>query len=611
MDWDLNVQCLGAAVKLLAGFVTAQSEVACGKRFLQFFNERDPGQNVQTFFHEGVGLSILDGAYWAAPNGSLVVCVLGNICNADALLRAVDLSAAVNPAEQIALLFGHHGADLFQQLRGDYQVVIWQVSAKKLLMVQSPFLSRQLYYTHTAEGLMFATRMPVLKSLLSSAPSINPQKVAEWLICDHRSMQNSFYQDIFRLPSGHQLHYSDHHLTIKSFWSATQILTPVHYGRREAYIEAFREVFAAAVQRCIEGNRTVGAQLSGGLDSSSISAVAANMLSKKNTRLWAFGSVPPQQMRHLSKRNWNADDRLRMQKVAQYSGNIDLQLIEETNPAIPFEQMATFAYEHGEGPFRNPFNMGWISAIYQDAAAKGLSTLLTGQCGNSTASWAGQAERSLYHSVRHGLSHLYHRSYPRLFGMMAVFQRFSLIHPEAVSTYRLGEREQFAPKEYTHRHGVHLLHQTHADCIGAIAGLQDYFNLSTFDPTADLDLIDFCLQVPNEVFYHQGMSRCLIREAMQGVLPDEIRFDVRRGAQGVCWFAMLKPLVPFYLSALQQWEKLPLIPELLDLQEMRLLLNQLGHSQEAVGNVAKLEASYKYKLSRGLHTAQWLALHVK
>ena len=62
------------------------------------------------------------------------------------------------------------------------------------------------------------------------------------------------------------------------------------------------------------------------------------------------------------------------------------------------------------------------------------------------------------------------------------------------------------------------------------------------DPTKDKRIMEFCLSIPSGEYVHEGEERYLIRSAMEGYLPEQIRTNWRkRGRQSADWVDRLKP----------------------------------------------------------------------
>src|SRR5207249_2791570 len=66
---------------------------------------------------------------------------------------------------------------------------------------------------------------------------------------------------------------------------------------------------------------------------------------------------------------------------------------------------------------------------------------------------------------------------------------------------------------------------------GALGG----WGVDLRDPTADVRLIEFCLSVPTEQFFRDGVNRALARRALADRLPPAVVEEQRKGYQGVDW----------------------------------------------------------------------------
>ncbi len=64
------------------------------------------------------------------------------------------------------------------------------------------------------------------------------------------------------------------------------------------------------------------------------------------------------------------------------------------------------------------------------------------------------------------------------------------------------------------------------------------------DPTSDLDVVAFCLGVPDEQFLAEGIDRSLVRRAMWGILPPLVLANRRRGFHVADWYEKLEQRRP-------------------------------------------------------------------
>jgi asparagine synthase (glutamine-hydrolysing) len=90
--------------------------------------------------------------------------------------------------------------------------------------------------------------------------------------------------------------------------------------------------------------------------------------------------------------------------------------------------------------------------------------------------------------------------------------------------------------------------------VGDLWSMNSAFNgIDVRDPTADARVIDYSYSVPDEVFHAQGgLDRMLIRTAMAGLLPDEVRLNPDRGRQSADLVARLRASAPEVDAALAE-----------------------------------------------------------
>jgi asparagine synthase (glutamine-hydrolysing) len=158
-------------------------------------------------------------------------------------------------------------------LIGDYSFALWDADERRLLCVRDLMGTRPFFYAQGQNGLYFSNTLEVLRLVPGVFSALDPRFIGDFLLQDSCSdMERTVYQDIRRLPAGHQLEYAKGELRV-SRYTTFPIEEPLWLKREDEYVERFRELFQKAVHdRLPEG--PVAILLSGGLDSSSIAAVA-------------------------------------------------------------------------------------------------------------------------------------------------------------------------------------------------------------------------------------------------------------------------------------------------------------------------------------------------
>lgn len=152
---------------------------------------------------------------------------------------------------------------------GDFAVVLYDAPSHTAIAACDAFGVHPLYYRVFPTAVAFASRAEIL----ADGEEYDRQYLAERLAGVTASPDRTPFSDVAALPAAHAARLADGRLAIERYWSAESFV-----GRDTrspgALVEEFRERFAAAVGVRLTDARTTWAQLSGGLDSSSIVCMA-------------------------------------------------------------------------------------------------------------------------------------------------------------------------------------------------------------------------------------------------------------------------------------------------------------------------------------------------
>ncbi len=137
---------------------------------------------------------------------------------------------------------------------------------------------------HHADGLFALDDVP---------RELSEEKLADFLVLNHADHADDDLPERISRPARacHAASQPTARSTQRRFWSPAEI-KPVRLSSDQAYAEGLRDCLDRAVRRQMRSAHPIGSLLSGGLDSSSVSALAARALGEKNERLAAFTGVP-------------------------------------------------------------------------------------------------------------------------------------------------------------------------------------------------------------------------------------------------------------------------------------------------------------------------------
>lgn len=173
------------------------------------------------------------------------------------------------------------GIEGFNDLNADFAVALWDVRQQTLICARDAMGVKPLYYVHQpGRFVAFASEIKALLVLREVAVRPNSGKFGEYLTWATTYVPYSadtFYEGIYSVMPGHCVQITDRQTRTLPFWkpNLSQFST---LRRADAYAAVFAERFTSAIDARLVGKRQVGAHLSGGLDSSSVSCVAQQQL---------------------------------------------------------------------------------------------------------------------------------------------------------------------------------------------------------------------------------------------------------------------------------------------------------------------------------------------
>jgi asparagine synthase (glutamine-hydrolysing) len=205
----------------------------------------------------------------------------GRLDNRNKLLAALrSRGVAVSGATDPELAFAAYlewGPAAPEYLLGEFAFVVWDARTRMLFGARDRMGLRPFYYAEQGSAVLVASEAKALLAASDRAPEPDDVMVLGMLLSELREGDNhrSLFAGIRRLPPAHRLIITERATTIERYW----VIEPsrrIEHARPEAYIEHFRSVFEEAVRCRTRSLTTIGSLLSGGLDSSAITAVAAH-----------------------------------------------------------------------------------------------------------------------------------------------------------------------------------------------------------------------------------------------------------------------------------------------------------------------------------------------
>lgn len=225
-----------------------------------------------------VRLAIIDVAGGSQPipneDETLWVVFNGEIYNYEDLRAELALRGhrfrSRSDTETIIHAYEEFGTGFVERLRGMFAIAIWDIRKRTLILARDRLGEKPLYYRVEGQDLCFASEIRGL--LVAGAPrEVNRNAAATFLALGYIPAPHTAYQGIQKLEPGQIATFTDGHLELRRYW---QLLPreplPVSYADAVDQLDA---TLNEAVRYCLKSDVEVAAFLSGGLDSSLITAL--------------------------------------------------------------------------------------------------------------------------------------------------------------------------------------------------------------------------------------------------------------------------------------------------------------------------------------------------
>lgn len=212
----------------------------------------------------------------AGGDGSPVAVLDGRIDNREEILATLpQVPAGADDVDVLAAAYRAWGDGLLQRLVGEFALAVWDPLDRRLLCANDPAGIRRVYYWLRPRELVFASQ---LRQLLAGEepPGLDDEYFGLFLLDGAPPLAATPYRGIRKLPPGHCLIAEDGRVRVERWWRPEE-LAPILYRDDDEYAAHFRDVFAQAVRAHLRADGPVWSELSGGLDSSSIVAVAQRL----------------------------------------------------------------------------------------------------------------------------------------------------------------------------------------------------------------------------------------------------------------------------------------------------------------------------------------------
>jgi asparagine synthase (glutamine-hydrolysing) len=478
---------------------------------------------------------------YVSPQGTTVTWD-GRLDNREQLISQLR-DSLLQPDTDVAIVtaaFERWGTECFSRLVGDWALSIWSPRNKTLMLARDFVGIRHLYYLLTDSLLLWCTHLEPLVLARIIPLTLRDEYIAGYLAIYPEADLTPF-REIFAVPPGSYVRIHQCKATIHAYWRWVTS-NQLRYRADTEYEEHFRHVFGQAVRRRLRSDSPILAELSGGLDSSSLVCMADDILAA------ADGNAPRlDTLSFYDVREPGGDERPYVSKIEERRGRKGFHLdVAKYDSFFTCNHMSAFRAVPGELSSTNTVEKD-VQLLISEG---GYRVLLSGIGGDEfmggvpdpralladlivqfrlklfareLIAWSLAKRRPWLHVLYDTVmllvpAHLRARAGGRAIVPSWIDPQFA--KQQAIALRQLGPQDSFGfwlPSQKSFAQTVSLMSQEFSSFQPAYDG-----RLEERYPYLDRDLIEFVLSIPPDQLLRPGQRRSLMRRALRGLVPDEI-----------------------------------------------------------------------------------------
>lgn len=457
-------------------------------------------------------------------NRNFVICYNGEIYNTDEVRNELKENGMIfttsSDTEVVLKSYIFFGKDCVKKLNGIFAFAIWDEGKKELFLARDRIGVKPLFYGMNEGSLVFASEIKALLKHPAFPPEVSKEAIAEiMLIGPGRIPGDGVFKNIFELKPGHFAVFNEYGLRLFKYWS---LEAKEHTENTAGTLEHTRFLVTDAIKRQLVSDVPIATFLSGGLDSSLISSVANEHFKEQGRVLTTYSVDYKDNDKHFKKSKFqpNSDNEF-ISIMSDYLAGDNRRIVLDT------EQLTDALFEAVNA--RDLPGMADVdsSMLLLCREAKKTSTVvLSGECADEVFGgypWYRDKTIREKYGFPWAQSTLYRYSF-----LNDDFKRE--IEPEEYVNSFYDRTIASAPKlpddNQTDSRMREMMKLNLDWFMQTLLDRKDrmsmYSGLEVRVPFCDYRIVEYLYNVPWSMKDYKGYEKGLLREAMQGYLPEEV-----------------------------------------------------------------------------------------
>lgn len=476
--------------------------------------------------------SLYDNQPQVSQNGDLTITADARIDNREELFEKleIDENKFNNITDTVLVLWSYEkwGEECPKYLLGDFVFAIFDKKKNKLFFAKDHIGIRPFYYYIDKCFFCFSSEISPIFSLSSVEKIRDDNAIETFLESTTLAYEETLFQNIKRLPPAHKISLVHNDITFSRYWFPEELKIDQKITFEEA-TQKFKILLQEAIQVRLRSAYPIGCELSGGLDSSSILCLTSRINREKD--------IFPFSQRYG---NLECDESYYSDLVADVLGmHVQTVRVDKLDYNKEYS-LKKYFQSFPDWPTYGSF-MGLLP-IAKKAERQNIRILLTGQGGDHIVGGNLYILSDYLRTLK--FCKLYKElKYYKWSKKIIKNYIIKPILPKYI--FKIKDFLTFKKRKIMVSqtsffkkidHGIKDTSLAFNESLGYVSGTLnafwcdsniyhniEKFNIESRHPYFDVRLVEFCLSLPEEYKLKQGVSKRILKEAMKGILPEQVR----------------------------------------------------------------------------------------
>ncbi|MCW3083764.1 MAG: asnB [Bacteroidetes bacterium] len=451
-------------------------------------------------------------------------------------------------SEVILEAYVRYGPDFLQKLNGMFAIAIYDKLKNELFICRDRIGIKPLYYFWDGENFAFASELKALTKTAYIPLELNKNAIYQFLHLGFIPAPQSIYQSVKKLEAGTWMKISEKNMHSEKYWTVNQAVTGKTVTKEKEAIVKLSDLLMSSVQYQIKSDVPFGVFLSGGIDSSLVTAYAVN-LSGVKVNTFSIG---------FEENRYN--ESVYAKAVANHLGTNHHEFIVSYNDAIGLIDTIFDTYSE---PFADASAIPTM--LVSKLAQQHVTVTLSGEGGDElflgygAYQWARRLNQPVIKALRKPIASALAHSHSRFERHAGYFKYpesalqyshtlsqeqyyFTLANLDNMLTSGFAASQGATNIEQLSRFGVEIEHlgrdmepmekqalfdlnfYLQDDLLTKVDRASMHFSLETRVPYLDHRIIEYALNISSSLKYKNGTAKYILKEILYQYVPKKF-FD--------------------------------------------------------------------------------------